>query len=43
MVAVSGGQAHLANLMGMGGNWSSRPKVVRTGGVLVTDTTVTAA
>jgi hypothetical protein len=43
VVAVSGGQAHVSTLIGMGGNWVGKPKVVRTGGTLVTDTTVTAA
>ena len=43
VVAVSGGQAHISTLMGMGGNWAGKPKVARTGGVLVSDTTVAAA
>ena len=43
VVAVSGGQAHVSTLMGMGGNWTGKPKTSRTGGVLVADSTVTAA
>ena len=43
VVAVSGGVAHVSTLMGMGGNWTGKPKAVRTGGVLVADTTVTTA
>ena len=43
VVAVSGGQAHVSTLMGMGGNWTGKPKTVRTGGVLVADATVVAA
>ncbi|KQU65448.1 hypothetical protein [Phycicoccus sp. Root101] len=43
VVAVSGGQAYVSTVLGMGGNWSSKPKAVRTGGALVTDATVTAA
>ena len=41
IVAVSGGVAHVSTLMGMGGNWTGKPRAVRTGGVLVADTTVT--
>ena len=43
VVAVSGGQAHVSTTIGMGGNWVGKPKVVRTGGTLVADATVTAA
>lgn len=42
VVSVSGGEAHISTLMGMGGNWSRKPRVVRTGGILVADTTVAA-
>jgi hypothetical protein len=42
-VAVSGGQAYVSSVLGMGGNWSGKPKAVRTGGVLVADATVSAA
>ena len=43
VVAVSGGEVHVSTLIGMGGNWTGKPKAARTGGVLVTDTTVAAA
>jgi len=43
VVAVSGGQAYVSTVLGMGGNWSGKPKAVRTGGVLVADGTVAAA
>ncbi|GAA2733883.1 hypothetical protein GCM10009867_12770 [Pedococcus aerophilus] len=43
VVAVSGGLAYVSLLIGMGGNWSGKPRVVRTGGTLVPDATVTAA
>ena len=43
VIAVSGGTAYVSLLIGMGGNWSGKPKVVRTGGTLVRDATVAAA
>jgi hypothetical protein len=43
VVAVSGGQAYVSSVLGMGGNWGGKPKAVRTGGVLVADATVSAA
>ena len=43
VVAVSGGVAHVSTLIGMGGNWTGKPRVVRTAGVLVADGTVAAA
>ncbi|KQU70852.1 hypothetical protein ASD62_07320 [Phycicoccus sp. Root563] len=43
VVAVSGGAAYVSRVMGMGGNWAGKPKVVRTGGTLVPDATVAAA
>lgn len=43
VVAVSGGVAYVDRVIGMGGNWSAKPKVVRTGGTLVADASVTTA
>jgi hypothetical protein len=43
VVAVSGGSAYVTRVMGMGGNWSGRPRVVRTAGALVADESVAAA
>jgi hypothetical protein len=41
IVAVSGGTAYVDRLIGMGGNWSGKPRVTRTAGTLVNDGTVT--
>lgn len=43
VVAVSGGYADVARVMGMGGNWTGKPRVARTGGSLISDASVTAA
>ena len=43
VIAVSGGLAYISLLIGMGGNWSGKPKVASTGGTLVPDATVNAA
>jgi hypothetical protein len=34
---------HVSALIGMGGNWTGKPRTTQTGGVLVADATVTAA
>lgn len=41
VVSVSGGAAYLTLVMGMGGNWTGKPRVSRTGGTLVPDASVT--
>lgn len=43
VAAVSGGTAYVERLIGMGGNWTGKPRVVRTAGTLVADASVTAA
>ena len=43
VIAVSGGAAYVSRVMGMGGSWAAKPKVVRTGGTLVADETMTVA
>ncbi|KQZ87410.1 hypothetical protein ASD62_17645 [Phycicoccus sp. Root563] len=43
VIAVSGGAAYVSRVMGMGGAWAGKPKVVRTSGTLVADETVTVA
>ena len=43
VVAVTAGTAIVDKLIGMGGNWICKPKVVRTGGNLTADATVTTA
>ena len=43
IVAVSGGTAVVNTVMGMGGNWSGKPRATRTGGTLIPDATVVAA
>ena len=43
IVAVSGGTAYVTLVMGMGGNWTGKPRVSRTGGTLVPDSSVSVA
>ncbi|KRF25807.1 hypothetical protein [Phycicoccus sp. Soil803] len=43
VVSVSGGTAYVNLVMGMGGNWTGKPRVSRTGGTLVPDASVSAA
>jgi hypothetical protein len=43
VVSVSGGVAYVTLVMGMGGNWTGKPRVSRTGGTLVPDASVTVS
>ncbi|WP_377641308.1 hypothetical protein [Oryzobacter terrae] len=43
VVAVSGGSAFVDRLIGMGGNWTDQPRVVRSSGTLVADSTARVA
>ena len=43
IVSVTGGTAHVTRAIGMGGNWSGKPRVSRTGGTLVPDQSVAVA
>lgn len=43
VVAVSGGQALVSGVMGMGGNWSGKPRATRTGGTLTADGSLAVA
>ncbi|GAA2738944.1 hypothetical protein GCM10009867_32860 [Pedococcus aerophilus] len=43
VVHVTGGAAYVSRLMGMGGTWAGKPKVVRSAGTLIADETATLA
>jgi hypothetical protein len=43
VVSVSGGTAYVTLVMGMGGNWTGKPRVTRTGGTLIPDASVAVA